>query len=60
MGTPREVATMITLDDCLALGGLTNDEVRALAEHEHIPTSPPLRSANVCSISQEAAKSYVI
>ena len=28
---------MITLDDCLALCGLTNDEVRALAEHEHIP-----------------------
>jgi hypothetical protein len=28
---------MITLDDCVALCGLTNDEVRALAEHEHIP-----------------------
>ena len=28
---------MITLDDCVALCGLTNDEVSALAEHEHIP-----------------------
>jgi hypothetical protein len=28
---------MITLDDCVALCGLTNEEVRALAEHERIP-----------------------
>jgi hypothetical protein len=28
---------MITLEDCVALCGLTQDEVHALAEHEHIP-----------------------
>jgi hypothetical protein len=28
---------MISLEDCLALCGLTEDEVFALAEHEHIP-----------------------
>jgi hypothetical protein len=28
---------MISLEDCLALCGLTKDEVNALAEHEHIP-----------------------
>ena len=28
---------MIALEDCLALCGLTKDEVLALAEHEHIP-----------------------
>jgi hypothetical protein len=28
---------MISLEDCLALCGLTKDEVLALAEHEHIP-----------------------
>ena len=28
---------MISLKDCLALCGLTKDEVLALAEHEHIP-----------------------
>lgn len=28
---------MITLDDCIALCGLTEAEVLALAEHEHIP-----------------------
>lgn len=28
---------MITLDDCLAFCGLTEAEVQAIAEHEHIP-----------------------
>lgn len=27
---------MISLEDCIALSGLTSDEVAALAEHEHI------------------------
>jgi hypothetical protein len=29
--------TMITLDDCIAMCGLTEEEVLAIAEHEHIP-----------------------
>ena len=28
---------MITLEDCIALCGLTDQEVQAIAEHEHIP-----------------------
>jgi hypothetical protein len=28
---------MISLEDCLALCGLTEDEVLAIAEHEHVP-----------------------
>jgi hypothetical protein len=28
---------MITLDDCIAMCGLSEEEVRAIAEHEHIP-----------------------
>ena len=28
---------MITLDDCIAFCGLTEDEVLALAEHERVP-----------------------
>ena len=28
---------MITLEDCIGLCGLTEEEVRALAEHEHLP-----------------------
>jgi hypothetical protein len=28
---------MLSLNDCIALCGLTEEEVRALAQHEHIP-----------------------
>ena len=28
---------MITLEDCVALCGLTEQEVKAIAEHEHVP-----------------------
>lgn len=28
---------MISLDDCIALCGLTQEEVAAIAEHEHLP-----------------------
>ena len=28
---------MLKLEDCIALSGLTEDEVLAIAEHEHIP-----------------------
>ena len=28
---------MITLEDCIAFCGLTEEEVLALAEHEHVP-----------------------
>ena len=28
---------MITLEDCVGLCGLTEDEVLAIAEHEHLP-----------------------
>lgn len=28
---------MLTLEDCVALCGLTDEEVQAIAQHEHIP-----------------------
>jgi hypothetical protein len=28
---------MITLEDCIGLCGLTEEEVLAIAEHEHLP-----------------------
>jgi hypothetical protein len=28
---------MLTLEDCIGMCGLTEEEVRALAQHEHIP-----------------------
>ena len=30
-------ANMITLEDCVGLCGLTEEEVLAIAEHEHLP-----------------------
>lgn len=30
---------MITIEDCIALCGLTREEVDAIAEHEHLPES---------------------
>ncbi len=28
---------MLTLQDCIAFSGLSEEEIRAIAEHEHIP-----------------------
>ena len=28
---------MLTLEDCIALSDLTDEDIRAIAEHEHIP-----------------------
>ncbi|MBP2290475.1 hypothetical protein [Azospirillum rugosum] len=28
---------MLTIDDCIALSDLTEDEIDAIAEHEHLP-----------------------
>lgn len=30
---------MITLEDCIAMSGLTREEIDAIAEHEHLPES---------------------
>jgi len=36
---------MITLEDCIALCGLTEEEVPAIAEHEHRPRIAPTAMA---------------
>jgi len=30
---------MITLEDCIGLSGLSEEEILAIAEHDHVPTS---------------------
>lgn len=37
---------MLTLEDCIALCGLTADEVDAIAEHEHVPEIVAAELAN--------------
>ena len=38
----REALAMITFDDCLALCELTEEEITAIAEHEHLPETVAL------------------
>jgi hypothetical protein len=33
----KERAEMLTYEDCVGLSDLTEDEIEAIAEHEHIP-----------------------
>ena len=37
---------MLTLEDCLGLCELSEEEVRAIAQHEHIPEIPAAELAN--------------
>jgi hypothetical protein len=34
-----EIYAMISLEDCIGLCGLDEDEVFAISEHEHIPST---------------------
>jgi len=44
---------MLTLEDCIALCGLTEDEVRAIAAHEHIPEVAAAELGNYLASSPE-------
>lgn len=37
---------MLTYEDCLALSGLTEEEIEAIAEHEHLPAIVAAKLAN--------------
>ena len=37
---------MLTLEDCIGLCGLSEDEILAIAEHEHIPEMAAVELAN--------------
>lgn len=47
------VCIMITLEDCIALCGLTEDEVLAIAEHEHIPEMAAVELAAYLLMSEQ-------
>jgi hypothetical protein len=36
-GNLEEMTAMLTYEDCVGLSDLTEDEIEAIAEHEHIP-----------------------
>lgn len=37
---------MLTMDDCIALSELTEEEIEAIAEHEHLPEMVALELGN--------------
>ena len=44
---------MISLEDCIALSGLSDEEVAAIAEHEHIPQIAAAELGNYLSRSED-------
>jgi hypothetical protein len=48
---------MITLNDCIAFCGLTEEEVLAIAEHEHLPEIAA--TALACFLSNEGASDKI-
>jgi hypothetical protein len=44
---------MISLEDCIGMSGLTEEEVLAIAEHEHVPE---IMAASLASYLSNAAK----
>ena len=45
--------TMLSLEDCIALSGLTEDEILAIAQHEHIPEIAAAELGNYLSRSED-------
>ena len=50
---------MISLEDCIAFSGLSEEEVAAIGEHEHISKSRPAPSPTISSNNLMAAKKSV-
>jgi len=60
---PKEVPVMLTLRDCFALSELSDDEVRLIAEHEHIPEIVAAELGNELLHSADGVttiKSYIL
>ena len=53
------VVGMITLEDCMAFCGLTEEEVLAIAEHEHMPEIAAAALAEYLSTKSMARKKSV-
>ena len=47
---------MLTYDDCLALSGLTSDEVEAVAVHEHVPEIVALELGNYLTKTEDGER----
>jgi hypothetical protein len=54
----RLAASVITLDDCVALCGLTEEQVLAIAEHEHLPAMEAAALAQ-CLMHEQSGKEKI-
>jgi hypothetical protein len=50
---------MITLEDCVGFCGLTEEEVLAIAEHEHLPQIVAT-ALDICCLGSMGAKKFGI
>jgi hypothetical protein len=51
---------MISLEDCIAMSGLNEQEIMAIAEHEHVPEIAAAAWEGTCSRSPTAPRRYAI
>ena len=47
---------MLSLEDCIALSGLSEEEVLAIAQHEHIPEIAAAELGNYLSRSEDGRR----
>src|SRR5689334_12701095 len=52
----RECIAMLTIDDCIAMCGLTEQEVDAIAQHEHLPEIVAVELGNYLSRTAEGER----
>jgi hypothetical protein len=53
---PQKEVRMLSLQDCLALSELTEDEILAIAEHENIPEIAALELGNTLEQTPEGER----
>ena len=51
---------MITLEDCIGMCGLTEEEVLAIAEHEHLPEVAAAARLSTSYLASMAARRFEI
>lgn len=54
----RHPERMLSLEDCIGMCGLTEEEVRSLAQHEHIPEIAAAELGNYL-VSSQTGKLYI-
>jgi hypothetical protein len=55
----HRVVGMITLEDCVAFCGLTEEEVLAIAEHEHMPEIAAAALAEYLTYQEHGTEKFV-